>query len=135
MEIFFFKVEEEFRKLAEESDRKLSESSEPSPTSTITSTTNNNKPATVPFIDDEHDLELTDTPKRPKPTTLDIPGVKRSIADKREVVSSPETPSYSSRPLPSSPHGPAFTDIVLRDGSNKYCFFLITLRTLSYSLK
>ena len=131
--LLLLQVEEEFRKLSEESEKKAPENVVQQPSSATepakpktkgtrediqgavdlncdkkssTATTN-----TVPFIDDEQ--ELTDTPRRPKPTSLDLPGVKRSIGGSEEV-SSPETPSYSSRPLPSSPRGPAFTDIALR---------------------
>ena len=61
-------------------------------------------------------LSLTETPRRPKPTTLDIPTRRtlRGAATEEEAAESPETPSYSSRPLPMSPRGPAFANIPLR---------------------
>ena len=130
--LLILQVEEEFRKLSEESEKKAPENVVQQPSSVTEPAKPKTKgtrddiqavdlnfdkknstatPTTVPFIDDEQ--ELTDTPRRPKPTSLDLPGVKRSIGGSEEV-SSPETPSYSSRPLPSSPRGPAFTDIALR---------------------
>ena len=61
---------------------------------------------------DEEEAVLSDTPRRPKPTTLDIPNVRKNIADAQQREdTSPETPSYSSRPLPLSPKGPAIADI------------------------
>jgi hypothetical protein len=56
-------------------------------------------------------LALTETPRRPKPTTLDIPA-RRALQE--EEAQSPDTPSYASRPLPMSPRGPAFANIPLR---------------------
>jgi hypothetical protein len=74
-------------------------------------------------------LALTETPRRPKPTTLDIPA-RRALQEEAEAQSldiparralqeeeaqSPDTPtSYASRPLPMSPRGPAFANIPLR---------------------
>ena len=63
--------------------------------------------------------QLTETPKRPKPTTLDIPGVRKTIAD---IDSSPETPSYSSRPLPLSPRCPAIADIPLNSPDKQHIY-------------
>ena len=60
--------------------------------------------------------EITETPKRPKPTTLDIP-TRRALCDAgndEEEAESPDTPSYSSRPLPMSPRGPKIANIPLR---------------------
>jgi hypothetical protein len=59
-------------------------------------------------------LALTETPRRPKPTTLDIPA-RRALQDAAtEEAQSPDTPSYASRPLPMSPRGPAYANIPLR---------------------
>ena len=58
------------------------------------------------------DYPLTDTPRRPKPTSLDLP--RPFQHSRRQEDSSPETPpSYSSVPLPLSPRGPAIADIPL----------------------
>jgi hypothetical protein len=67
-------------------------------------------------------LALTETPRRPKPTTLDIPA-RRALQEEAESLralqeeaeaQSPGTPGYASRPLPMSPRGPAFANIPLR---------------------
>jgi hypothetical protein len=67
-------------------------------------------------------VALTETPRRPKPTTLDIPA-RRALQEEAEAQSlralqeeaqSPDTPGYASRPLPMSPRGPAFANIPLR---------------------
>jgi hypothetical protein len=57
-------------------------------------------------------LALTETPRRPKPTTLDIPA-RRALQEEAEAQS-PDTSGYASRPLPMSPRGPAFANIPLR---------------------
>ena len=68
-------------------------------------------------IDKQHSNEVTshDTPKRPR--DLQIPN-KRIADDWTQPLSpkkaeSPETPSYSSRPLPMSPSGPQIANISL----------------------
>jgi hypothetical protein len=58
-------------------------------------------------------LALTETPRRPKPTTLDIPA-RRALQEEAAEAQSPDTPGYASRPLPMSPRGPAFANIPLR---------------------
>jgi hypothetical protein len=62
---------------------------------------------------DNESPALTETPRRPKPTTLEIP-TRRALRDLAEEDESPDTPSYSSRPLPLSPRGPKFANIPLR---------------------
>ena len=66
----------------------------------------------VPFMDDESSSEpIVETPRRP--SQLDIPS--RGVPARRHVAEeegqSPETPSYSSRPLPLSPSGPLLAHI------------------------
>jgi len=109
------RVEEEFEKLTEKSV-KFSEV-----TSEITISPDDTKgDASVPFIDDElstssesSDLqrkELEDTtPPRRKPTSLDLP----MLLQPSSTLDSPETPSYSTKPLPLSPSGPALAHISL----------------------
>ena len=71
----------------------------------------------VPFMDEESCSEpIAETPKRP--SQLDIPSrggapTRRqgSVQLPVEEVQSPETPSYSSRPLPLSPSGPLLAHI------------------------
>ena len=74
----------------------------------------------VPFMDEESCSEpIAETPKRP--SQLDIPsrggapsrrqGSVLESNNTAEEVQSPETPSYSSRPLPLSPSGPLLAHI------------------------
>ena len=75
----------------------------------------------VPFMDEESCSEpIAETPKRP--SQLDIPSrggapsrrqgsVLEISSNNGEEVQSPETPSYSSRPLPLSPSGPLLAHI------------------------
>jgi hypothetical protein len=88
-----------------------------------------------PEKDDKNaSLALTETPRRPKPTTLDIPA-RRALQEEAEAQSlralqeeeaqSPDTPGYASRPLPMSPRGPAFANIPLRRvKQTPFCFFV-----------
>ena len=86
--------------------------SEESERTEIRETKKSSVKSAVPFIDAEEPAPLSDTPRRPKPTSLDIPSVRKNIADVHDDAS-PETPSYSSKPLPLSPKGPAIADIPL----------------------